>query len=207
MTIKAVVFDIGNVLIHWDPKPFYDNLIGPERRKQLFEQAGLDEMNELVDLGHPFRQTIYDWADKHPEWRNEIRMWHDHWIEFARPEIPLSVHLMKALQAKGIAVNSLSNFGVDSYDYAATFYPFLREFDQDFVSGHMRVIKPDPEIYAMLEAKTKLSGAELIFTDDRADNILAASERGWKTHLFTGPEGWAARLVEEGLLTEEEAQP
>ena len=207
MTIKAVVFDIGNVLIHWDPKPFYDNLIGPERRKQLFEQAGLDEMNELVDLGHPFRQTIYDWADKHPEWRNEIRMWHDHWIEFARPEIPLSVHLMKALQSKGIAVISLSNFGVDSYDYAATFYPFLREFDQDFVSGHMRVIKPNPEIYAMLEAKTNLSGAELIFTDDREDNILAASERGWKTHLFTGPEGWAARLVEEGLLTEEEAQP
>lgn len=207
MTIKAVVFDIGNVLIQWDPTPFYDDLIGPERRNQLFAEARLDDMNELVDLGHPFRQTIYDWAEQHPKWRDEIRMWHDHWIEFARPDISLSVHLMKALQTKGIPVMSLSNFGVDSYDYAATFYPFLREFDRDFISGHMGVIKPDPKIYAMLETETKLSGSDLIFTDDRADNIFAASERGWKTHLFTGPEGWADRLVAEGLLSEDEARP
>ncbi len=207
MAIKAVVFDIGNVLIHWDPIPFYDNLLGAERRARLFDEAQLDEMNELVDLGHPFRETIYGWADKHPEWRSEIHMWHDNWIEFARPEISLSVHLMRALQSKGIRVVSLTNFGVDSYDYAATFYPFLREFDQDFISGHMKMIKPDPEIYIMLENGTGLAGPELIFTDDRADNIFAASERGWKTHLFTDPEGWAKRLVAEGLLTEEEARP
>ena len=100
---------------------------------------------------------------------------------------------------------SLTNFGIQTYDIAAEVYPFLREFDRDFISGHMGVIKPDPQIFQMLEDESGLSGDALIFADDRDDNIAAAAARGWNTHLFKNPEGWAARLVEEGLLTEDEA--
>ncbi|MFK7876414.1 MAG: HAD-IA family hydrolase [Paracoccaceae bacterium] len=205
MSIKAVVFDIGNVLIEWNPERFYDNEIGPDRRRAMFKDVDLHAMNELVDLGHPFTETIYAMADKTPDWRDEIRMWHDRWIDMATPAIDRSVRLMKALQAKGIPVFSLTNFGVESYDYAATHYPFLREFDRDFISGHMRVTKPSSQIYQMLEKTSGLSGDALIFADDRAENIAAASARGWKTHLFDGPDGWAARLVTEGLLSESEA--
>jgi len=132
-------------------------------------------------------------------------MWHDRWIEMATPVIDHSVRLMGALQAKGVPVFSLTNFGIQSYDYAATRYPFLRQFDRDFISGHMEVIKPDPTIYQMLEDASGLSGDALIFTDDRADNIAAAGARGWRTHHFDGPQGWADRLVAEGLLTRAEA--
>ena len=206
MTIKAVVFDIGNVLMEWHPERLYDSVVGPEKRTALFAEAKLGDMNELVDLGHPFRETIYDWAEKYPEWRDEIRMWHDRWIEMAQPAIAQSVALMSALQAKGIPVFSLTNFGVQSYDLAAEHYPFLRAFDRDFISGHLKLIKPDPRIYEVLETTSGLAGAELIFTDDRADNIAAAAARGWHTHLFEGPDGWARRLVAEGLLTDAEAQ-
>ncbi len=206
MTIKAVVFDIGNVLIEWHPERFFDRVIGPERRKAMFKAVDLHAMNDRVDMGAPFTQTIYDMADAHPEWRDEIRLWHDRWIEMAAPAIPHSERLMRALQARGVPVFSLTNFGIGSYDLAAGHYPFLRAFDRDFISGHMGVIKPDPTIYHMLEAASGLSGAELIFTDDRADNIAAADTRGWCTHLFEGPQGWADRLVAEGLLSAEEAQ-
>ena len=205
MTIKAVVFDIGNVLIEWQPERFYDSVIGEDRRTAMFTQVDLHGMNDKVDLGHNFTDTIYAAAEEYPEWRAEIRMWHDRWIEMAQPVIPHSVRLMEALQAKGVPVFSLTNFGIQSYDYAATHYPFLRAFDRDFISGHMGVIKPDPTIYEMLEQTSGMSGGDLIFADDRADNITAAAARGWHTHLFEGPQGWADRLVAEGLLTESEA--
>ncbi len=205
MTINAVVFDIGNVLIEWQPERFYDAEIGEDRRRAMFAEVDLHGMNELVDQGQPFIETIYATAEQYPAWRAEVRMWHDRWIELAQPVIEHSVRLMKALQARGTPVFSLTNFGVESYAYAATHYGFLNAFDRDFISGHMKITKPSAQIYQMLEEASGLSGPELIFTDDRPDNIFAASERGWKTHLFEHPQGWADRLVAEGLLTEAEA--
>ncbi|MEP4195111.1 MAG: HAD-IA family hydrolase [Aliishimia sp.] len=205
MEIKAVVFDIGNVLLEWHPERMFDAEIGEDRRKALFAEVDLAEMNDRVDLGAPFRDTIYAKADAHPEWRDEILLWHDRWIEMASPEIKHSSRLMRALQAKGVTVISLTNFGIDSYTLAAQHYDIMAQFDHDFISGHMGVMKPDPAIYAQLEDKMGLSGGSLIFTDDRADNIAQADARGWKTHLFEHPQGWADRLVSEGLLTEKEA--
>ncbi|WP_299650525.1 HAD family phosphatase [uncultured Tateyamaria sp.] len=205
MMIKAVVFDIGNVLIEWQPERFYDSVIGEDRRRAMFKAVDLHGVNEKVDLGHPFTETIYAAAEEYPDWRDEIRMWHDRWIEMASPAIDHSVRLMKALQANEVPVFSLTNFGIGSYDFAATRYPFLNEFDRDFISGHMQVVKPDANIYKMLEDASGLRGESLIFTDDRADNIAAAQMRGWRTHHFKGPDGWANRLVKEGLLTESEA--
>lgn len=202
---QAVIFDIGNVLIEWQPERFYDAEIGEARRRQMFDDVDLHAMNEMVDRGHHFTDTIYATAEAHPAWQAEIRMWHDRWIEMATPAIDRSVRLMKALQAKRVPVFSLTNFGIESYDYAATHYGFLREFDRDFISGHMRVTKPDPAIYAQVEDATGLSGSAFIFTDDRADNIAAARAFGWQTHLFEGPDGWAERLVATGLLTQAEA--
>ena len=205
MTIKAVVFDIGNVLIEWQPERFYDAVIGEARRREMIATVDLHAMNELVDHGHPFTESIYESAENYPDWRAEIRMWHDRWIELASPAIDHSVRLMRALQARGMPVFSLTNFGIGSYDFAATHYDFLRQFDRDFISGHMAVTKPSARIYEMLEQASGLSGDALIFADDRDDNIAAADARGWHTHLFEGPQGWADRLVAEGLLTRSEA--
>ena len=205
MSIKAVVFDIGNVLIEWQPERFYDSVIGETRRRAMFAAVDLHAMNDKVDMGQHFTETVYACAEEYPEWRDEIRMWHDRWIEMAAPAIDHSARLMTALQAKGTPVFSLTNFGIQSYDFAATHYPFMRAFDRDFISGHMQVIKPDAQIYQMLEDASGLSGGDLIFTDDRGDNIAAAQARGWRTHLFEGPQGWADRLVAEGLLSKAEA--
>jgi len=149
--------------------------------------------------------TIYDWADRHPDWAAEIRMWYDRWIELATPRIDGSIRLQRALRAKGVPVFALTNFGRYSWDEAVPRMEFLMDFDRHYVSGRMGVIKPDPRIYEMVEQDCGIAPGRLIFTDDREDNIAAAAARGWRVHHFTGWEGWAARLVAEGLLSEAEA--
>lgn len=205
MTINAVIFDIGNVLIEWNPERFYDAEIGEARRRELFAQVDLHGMNDRVDRGAEFRDTIYDMAERHPAYRDAIRLWHDRWIEMASPAIDLSVTMLRALRANGVPVFALSNFGIGSFAHAQTVYDFLHEFDRPYISGHMGVIKPDPEIYRMLEEDCGLPPETLLFADDRADNIAMAQSRGWQTHLFDGPQGWADRLIAEGLVRQEQA--
>lgn len=204
-TIEAVIFDIGNVLIEWQPERWYDAKIGPERRRAMFETVDLHAMNDRIDRGEDFHAVVYETAEVHPEFGDEIRMWHDNWLELAAPLIPHSLRLMEALQAKGVPVFALSNFGIGTFAVAKPHYPFLARFDQAFVSGHVGVTKPDPEIYRVVEARSGIDPDALLFTDDREENIAAARSRGWQTHLFDGPEGFACRLVSEGLLTKAEA--
>ncbi|WP_430465712.1 HAD family hydrolase [Tabrizicola sp.] len=202
---QAVIFDIGNVLTRWQPEAFYDRVIGEDRRRALFAEVDLHRMNDIVDEGALFRETIYDWADRTPQWRAEIRMWYDRWIELASPRIEGSIALQRALRAKGVPVFALTNFGKYSFEEALPKMDFLTDFDRLYVSGRMGVIKPDPRIYQMVEEDCCLPPESLLFTDDRADNITAAARRGWRTHQFESWQGWAARLVAEGLLTQKEA--
>ncbi|ATG48637.1 HAD family hydrolase [Celeribacter ethanolicus] len=205
MTVDAVIFDIGNVLIEWQPERHYDATVGVERRKTMFETVDLHAMNDLVDQGYDFRATIEVAAAQHPEFKSEIMMWYYDWIRMAQPAIPHSVKLLRALRKKGVPVFALTNFGIESFEFAETQYPFLTEFDRRYVSGRMGCVKPHSIIYEMVEADCKIPPQNLLFTDDRQDNIDTAQARGWQTHLFDGPLGWAGRLVEEGLLTPREA--
>ena len=206
MSVRTVVLDIGNVLIEWRPERFFDARVGEARRRALFAAVDLHAMNDRVDGGEPFHDVLEETRAAHPAFDHEIALWRDEWTALAGPAIPRSVRLMKALQAKGTPVVSLTNFGRETYEMARPVWPFLSDFDGDHISGHLGVIKPDPAIYAAVERSTGLSGDALLFADDRADNVAAAATRGWRTHRFDGPEGWAARLVAEGLLTEEDSR-
>ena len=84
---QAVVFDIGNVLIEWNPERYYDSQIGESERRRLFAEVDLHGMNEQIDAGGLFRETVYDLADRTPAWAAQIRWWHDRWIDLASPRI------------------------------------------------------------------------------------------------------------------------
>ena len=203
--IQAVVFDIGNVLIEWQPERLYDKVIGVERRKAMFAEVDLHDMNDQVDRGKNWHEQVTACAEKYPHWRAEILMWHDRWLDMASPAIDHSVRLLRALRGAGVPVFALSNFGIETFEFAVPHYPFLREFDRHYVSGYLAEVKPEARIYEILEQDSGVAPGGLLFADDRADNIAMASARGWHTHLFTGPQGWADRLVAEGLLTPEQA--
>jgi 2-haloacid dehalogenase len=202
---QAVIFDIGNVLIEWNPERYYDSQLGEETRRRLFDEVPLTQMNLDIDAGALFRETIYDMADRHPRWAEPIRWWHDRWIHMASPRIEPSIALLRALRKRGVPVFALTNFGTHSFAYAETQYDFFTEFDRRYISGELGVIKPDPAIYAAVEKDCGLPPEALLFTDDKPENVAAALAHGWQTHLFDGPDGWARRLVDAGLLTEGEA--
>ncbi len=202
--IDAVVFDIGRVLLDWQPEAFYDRQIGVERRKALFAEVDLHQMNKAIDLGGHSRDVAYGHAEKHPAWAAEIRLWHDNWSDIASPDIPGTAVILRALKSKGVPIFSLTNFGVNTLDWAKTRYSVLTEFDREFISAELGLVKPDPAIYIHVENQSGVAPERLIFTDDTPVNVVAAAERGWKTHLFEGPDGWGERLIAEGLLTHED---
>lgn len=206
MAVEAVIYDIGNVLIEWQPERFYDRVVGEERRRALFDTVDLHQMNDRVDRGHTWRDEVEACAAAYPDFAEEIRLWHDRWLEMASPAIDRSVDLLRALRRASVPVFALSNFGIQPFDLAVQHYPFLEEFDRRYISGHMGVAKPDAEIYARVEESCGIAPDRLLFVDDRQDNIAAAAARGWQTHLFDGAEGWADRLVAEGLLAAEAAR-
>ena len=206
MPIEAVVFDVGNVLIEWQPERAYDALIGEARRKAMFAELDLHDMNNDVDLGAPLKDRVYAFAEENPKWRDEIRMWHDNWFDLASPAIDHSWRLLRALRKRGVPVFALSNFGDDIWDRASDHYEILKEFDRYFISGKLGHVKPFNRIYEIVEEDSAIEPDRLLFADDREDNIAMARARGWKTHLFTDAQGWAERLVSEGLLTTEEAK-
>lgn len=200
-----MIFDIGNVLVEWQPERFFDRIIGSAARRRMFAEIDLHRMNDRIDRGAPFRRTVYAWAERYPEWAEMIRLWHDNWIDMAAPEVPHSVRLLERLRRAAVPVFVLSNIGEETMAIASAAYGFLRGFDRFYVSGAMKMAKPDPKIYASVEQDCGIAPDRLLFVDDRQQNIDAAAARGWRVHRFDGPHGWAARLVAEGLLTQEEA--
>ena len=203
MQPETVIFDIGRVLIHWDPEGFYDSVIGRPARERLFAEVDLHGMNIGIDAGNPWRESVEALAGRHPDWGAAIRLWHDRWIEMASPAIDRSVRLLRALRARGVPVLALTNFGNETLKIAKARFDFLNEFDRMFVSAELRLLKPDPAIYAALEMGTGYAPQRLFFTDDRPENCDAAAARGWHTHVFDGPEGLEKALLAHGLLTEE----
>jgi 2-haloacid dehalogenase len=203
--VRAVVFDIGRVLVGWDPEGFYDARIGRDRRERLFAEVPLDAMNIGMDAGDPWPGAVRALAAQHPEWHDEIMMWETGANEMTGPPIDHSVRLMRALKRCGVPVYALTNYNGDKLRSQVGAFPFYAEFDGMAISGDLRTMKPGAPIYEHIETISGLTGADLLFTDDKAENCAAADLRGWKTHLFNEPQGLADRLVAEGLLTKEEA--
>lgn len=203
----AVIFDIGNVLVEWNPHAFYDRLVSPAERERLFAEVPLEEMNREVDRGAPLAAAVEALAVRHPDRADLIRQWHLGWAQMFAPVIQPSVRLLLALKARDVPVFALTNFGRETFTLAEAMHPFLKLFDRRFVSGELGVLKPEPEIYAAVEAASGIAPERLLFTDDSAANVAAAAARGWGVHHFTGPEGWSARLVAEGLLGEGDIAP
>ena len=205
MAIEAVIFDIGNVLVEWYPERPFDRLLGEARRKELFAKVDFTGMNDLSDIGaRQMADGVQELARRHPEDADDILLWRDHWMEMLAPDLPQSATILRALRANGMAVHALSNFGDATFDMAEQHYPILKEFDIRFISARLKMMKPDPELYAHVETELGLPTDRLLFIDDRDDNIVAAAARGWQTHLFTTSEKLAADMVARGLLTEQE---
>lgn len=197
--VELVVFDIGNVLIEWQPEAYYDRVFGQDFRRSLFEAVDLHAMNDRIDRGADFAAVVAETAAAHPKFSQAISHWHDQWHLIAAPVIKDSAQSLSALKARKVRTAILSNIGEVPFEIAQAAYPFLSDVDFPFLSGPLKMAKPDPSIYAYVERATGVAPEAMLFVDDRGENIAAARERGWQVHHFQGAAGWLETLATHGL--------
>lgn len=200
---RAMVFDIGNVLVDWQPARVYEALIpDPAARAALFERVDFHNMNLAGDRNGDLAAEVEALAARHPEDAALIRAWRARWDEMFGPVLPGAEALFRATRALGLPVVALTNFAADTFLVAQRRFPILAEFDIEVVSGREGTIKPEPAIYEIVEARTGLAGADLFFADDKPENIAAAQARGWRGHVVDaveGAEGLARAMRAAGL--------
>lgn len=198
--VTTVVFDIGNVLIRWDPKRLYSRLFpDPVKRDWFLATICTDAWNVEMDRGRPFAEGIAELVARHPEWETEIRAWDEHWHEMVPGEIAGSVEILERVRALGIPDYAITNFSREKFAEAVTRFPFLTRFRDAVVSAHERLLKPDPAIYRVLIDRNRLDPAACLFIDDSPKNVAGARAVGMQAVVFTSPEELAADLAAHGV--------
>ncbi|MFA9441830.1 HAD family hydrolase [Uliginosibacterium sp. sgz301328] len=198
--IDTVVFDLGNVMIPWDPRVLYRKLLQDEAAVDAFlRDICPPAWNAHQDRGRPIAQGVAEHVAQHPEHEALIRAYYDRWNETIGEAIEGSVALMRELKAKGLHVFALTNWSGETFPRARVRFPFLAEFEGIVVSGDEMMIKPEPEIYQVLFERYGIEPTRAVFIDDSIANVEAARAQGMKGIHFRNPEALRVELRELGL--------
>jgi 2-haloacid dehalogenase len=186
--VDAVVFDIGNVLIRWDPRNLYRKLISDEDELERFlAEICTHDWNLEQDRGRSWKDAVAERVALFPEHEELIRAYDERWHEMVPGAIEGSVNLLERLIGRGIPVYAITNFSGEKFREARERFPFLLRFRDIIVSGDVRLLKPDPEIYHLLIDRHELEPGRTLFIDDSPTNISGAEAVGLRTHLFRDP--------------------
>ncbi len=197
----AVVFDLGGVLIDWDPRHLYRQLFADEAGMEAFlAEVATAEWNEAQDAGRPWAEGIAALVDEHPERRDLIEAFHERWPEMLGGPIAGTVEVLADLRRAGTPVYALSNWSAETFPMARRRFPFLEWFDGVVISGDVGAVKPDPRMFEHLVAEHGLEPSTSIFIDDRADNVEAAIELGFSAIHFVDAADLRRALEDLGLL-------
>jgi 2-haloacid dehalogenase len=197
--VQAVVFDIGGVLLHYDPRLLYRSLIPDTDELEWFlAEVCSEEFNASLDAGCPFDDAAAELAARYPDHEALIRAWSRH-EEMVSGEIPGTVAIVSRLRAAGVPLYLLTNMPADVFAIRRDRYAVLRQFDGAVVSGEEGVLKPSADIFERLRDRFGLDPAQTLFVDDLEANVAGARAAGFLAHRFVGPETLAVALGEYGL--------
>ncbi|CAM5775304.1 hydrolase [Labrys miyagiensis] len=200
-SIKAVVFDLGGVLIDWNPLYLYRQLIPDEVEAQRFlADICTPEWNRQMDAGRPFAEAVSELSGLYPHHEALISAFHTRWPDMLGGVIEGTVAILDQLHREGVALHAISNWSAETFPIARERYPFLAHFGVLIVSGERKLAKPDPAIFELFLAESGLEANACVFIDDNADNIATAAALGFRAVHFHDPSSLAARLREFGLL-------
>lgn len=199
----TVVFDIGNVLLQWDPRNLYRKLFGGREDEMEWFLAHVcsPEWNLEQDRGRSFAEAVAALIAEHPPTLHPfIRAYDERWHETLGGEIAGSVAIVMQLRRAGVPLYAITNWNQHKFHETRHRHAFFDAFTGIVVSGDERLLKPAPDIYHLLFKRYGLNPADCIFIDDSPRNVEGARAVGMSAHHFTGPEGLAAALTELGLL-------
>ena len=199
--VRHIVFDIGKVLIHYDPNIPFSRLIPDEtERNAFFDNVCTHEWNLEQDRGRSWTDAEALLIDQFPDKAELIRAFRLHWPEMVSHAYDDSVDLMLDLIQQGRDVTMLTNFAADTFKQAREMYPFLKVPRGVTVSGEIGMIKPDQEIYDTHAKSFDLESAACLFIDDSEKNVEGAISAGWQAVHFTGAEKLREDLVRLAAL-------
>lgn len=201
--IKTVIFDLGGVLIDWNPEYLYHKIFpDEEERKYFLQNVCTPEWNEEQDGGRPLKEATEALVKTHPQYETAIRAYYGRWHEMLNGPIEKTVDLLRQLKKKKhLKVYALTNWSAETFPIAYHQYDFLQWFEDIIVSGREHVRKPFPEIFQLLCDRFQINPEESLFIDDNLRNVKAAAHFGFQTIHFTTPEQLSEALKTNGLLS------
>jgi 2-haloacid dehalogenase len=178
--ISAIAFDLGGVMIDWNPRYLYRKLFGADEAamERFLAEICTPEWNARLDAGRPFAEGIAELAADHPDQAELINAYWDRWPEMLGGIFDDTVQIMRELRAAGYRTYALSNWSAETFRITRRMFPFLDEMDGIVISGEVGVGKPDPRMFRELLSRFSLKAEETAFIDDWHLNIAAAASLG-----------------------------
>ena len=197
----GTIFDLGGVLIDWNPRHLYRKLIPDETERERFlAEICSPQWNLEQDRGRSWAEACSVLRAQHPEHGELIDAFHLRWREMLGGPIEQSVQILHELKVDGVRLFGLTNWSRETFPIALELYDFLGWFEAIVVSGQERLVKPDPQLYRLLLERHALEPATLVYIDDNARNAAAAGELGMHGIHFTNPAALRNKLTALGLL-------
>jgi 2-haloacid dehalogenase len=205
--ITAVAFDLGGVLIDWNPRHLYRKLFDGEEEamERFLAEVCTPDWNARLDAGRPFAEAVAELVAAHPDQAELISAYQLRWAEMLGEAFDGTVAILRELRSAGLRTYALSNWSAETFPVTGARYPFLREMDGILISGDARVSKPDPAIFREFLARFGLTPAQTVFVDDWDRNVATATALGMIAVRFVGPIQLRSDLRRLGLPLAPEA--
>lgn len=200
--INTIIFDLGGVLIDWNPRYLYRKIFQTEEEVTWFlENICTGEWNDLQDGGRSFEEATKELIQKHPEWEEPIAAWYGRWQETIAGPIEGTVNILREIKdSKKYRLYALTNWSAETFPWALENFDFLHWFEGIVVSGIEKTRKPLPEFFQIIFDRYTIKPSEAIFIDDNLHNIEGAKALGMNTITFKSPEQLLKELQERKLV-------
>ena len=202
IAIDTIIFDLGGVLLDWNPLYVYDDKYfdSQEKRDFFFTNVCNSEWNEEQDAGRPISDGTEILVKQFPEWEQAIRDFYGRWTDMLRGTIPETVQLLQKLKQSGkYKLYALTNWQAELFQIALVRHPFLYWFDGRLVSGVEKIRKPFPEFYRLLLHRFSIDASKAVFIDDNLRNVAGGEAVGIKSIHFQSPSQLQQALKELGI--------
>lgn len=180
--VDTIIFDLGNVLIRWDPRFLYKQIFGDDEAAMEFflTEVCHTEWNEQQDKGRLWADAVAEAIERHPTHEANIRAYVDRWTEMIPGAIEETVVILQQLRDLNIRLLAMTNWSHESFPVAEQRFHFLSWFEGIVVSGREKMMKPNPAIYKLIIERYQLNPASTVFIDDSVRNVKAADDQGIK---------------------------
>jgi len=199
-TQKTILFDLGGVLIDWNPRYLYRQIYGEAETEFFLANVCTAQWNLAIDAGRPFAEAVAERQLSWPEYREAILWWETRWSDMLKGPIPETVDLLRQVKDRGHRLFALTNWSGETFHIARERFEFLTWFEDIVVSGEVKLVKPDPAIFRLAQARCGFTPEGTLFIDDSPGNVDAARSLGYDGIHFKGAEALRLSLLERGCL-------